>query len=207
MYFSDFPEDKPPYPHIKVHGLLFGKFTQIEAHGLIKTRPYSSFGRNNFIDWSSEGRSFVMRSLNPCPENFSQNIIDWSKLPIGKYQSFFSASKHIYIPFLPPFSFLPSFFPSFLLSFPPLFFPSFLPFFFSSFLLMKNVSFFPAPDLNLYFCDFKCNLLPNMTLNANAKEIVTLNTVYFFLFSDKVLFFPFFREIPIFFSIFWPFCL
>ena len=23
--------------------------------------------------WSSAGRSFVMRSLNPCPENFDQN--------------------------------------------------------------------------------------------------------------------------------------
>ena len=29
------------------------------------------------IHWSSAGRSFVMRSLNPCPENFSQNLVDW----------------------------------------------------------------------------------------------------------------------------------
>ena len=25
--------------------------------------------------WSSEGRSFVMRSLNPCPENFDQIMV------------------------------------------------------------------------------------------------------------------------------------
>ena len=25
--------------------------------------------------WSSEGRSFVMRILNPCPENFDQNVV------------------------------------------------------------------------------------------------------------------------------------
>ena len=30
--------------------------------------------------WSSEGRSFVMRSLNPCPENFSQNVVDYPNL-------------------------------------------------------------------------------------------------------------------------------
>ena len=34
--------------------------------------------------WSSEGRSFVMRSLNPCPENFSQNVVDWGNLQQGK---------------------------------------------------------------------------------------------------------------------------
>ena len=26
--------------------------------------------------WSSKGRSFVMRSLNPCPENFAQNLVE-----------------------------------------------------------------------------------------------------------------------------------
>ena len=25
--------------------------------------------------WSSAGRSFVMRSLNPCPENFDQIVV------------------------------------------------------------------------------------------------------------------------------------
>ena len=25
--------------------------------------------------WSSVGRSFVMQSLNPCPENFDQNMV------------------------------------------------------------------------------------------------------------------------------------
>ena len=30
--------------------------------------------------WSSEGRSFVMRSLNLCPENFSQNVVDYPNL-------------------------------------------------------------------------------------------------------------------------------
>ena len=29
---------------------------------------------------SSEGRSFVMRSLNPCPENFSLNVVDYPNL-------------------------------------------------------------------------------------------------------------------------------
>ena len=33
--------------------------------------------------WSSEGRSFVMRSLNPCPENFSQNVVDYPNLLRG----------------------------------------------------------------------------------------------------------------------------
>ena len=33
--------------------------------------------------WSSEGGSFVMRSLNPCPENFSQNIVDYPNLLRG----------------------------------------------------------------------------------------------------------------------------
>ena len=27
--------------------------------------------------WSSAGRSFVMRSLNPCPENFDQIVVVW----------------------------------------------------------------------------------------------------------------------------------
>ena len=35
------------------------------------------------IHWSSEGRSFVMRSLNPCPENFSQNVVDYPNLLRG----------------------------------------------------------------------------------------------------------------------------
>ena len=33
--------------------------------------------------WSSEGRSFVVRSLNPCPENFSQNVVDYPNLLRG----------------------------------------------------------------------------------------------------------------------------
>ena len=28
-------------------------------------------------NWSSAGRSFVMRSLNPCPENFDQIVVVW----------------------------------------------------------------------------------------------------------------------------------
>ena len=27
------------------------------------------------VYWSSAGRSFVMRSLNPCPENFDQIVV------------------------------------------------------------------------------------------------------------------------------------
>ena len=34
----------------------------------------------NFPYWSSEGRSFGMQSLNPCPENFSQNVLDYPNL-------------------------------------------------------------------------------------------------------------------------------
>ena len=34
-------------------------------------------------NWSSAGRSFVMRSLNPCPEIFDQNVVVWGKLPRG----------------------------------------------------------------------------------------------------------------------------
>ena len=37
----------------------------------------------SLIDWSSEGRSFVMRSLNPCPENLSQNVVDYPNLLWG----------------------------------------------------------------------------------------------------------------------------
>ena len=33
--------------------------------------------------WSSAGRSFVMRSLNPCPENFRQDLVDWGNLLKG----------------------------------------------------------------------------------------------------------------------------
>ena len=29
--------------------------------------------------WSSAGRSFVMRSLNPCPENFDQVVVVWGR--------------------------------------------------------------------------------------------------------------------------------
>ena len=29
------------------------------------------------------GRPFVMRSLNPCPENFSQNVVDYPNLVKG----------------------------------------------------------------------------------------------------------------------------
>ena len=32
---------------------------------------------NSLINWSCERRSFVMRNLNPCPENFSQNVVDY----------------------------------------------------------------------------------------------------------------------------------
>ena len=33
--------------------------------------------------WSSKGRSFVMRSLKLCPENFSQNVVDYPSLLRG----------------------------------------------------------------------------------------------------------------------------
>ena len=33
--------------------------------------------------WSSERRSFVMGSLNPCPENFSQSVVDYPNLLRG----------------------------------------------------------------------------------------------------------------------------
>ena len=41
----------------------------------------------NVTDWSSEVRSFVMRSLNPCPENFDQNVVvcEWR---VGNYTRF-----------------------------------------------------------------------------------------------------------------------
>ena len=39
--------------------------------------------RQTLIYWSSEGRSFVMQSLNPCPENFSQNVVDYPNLLRG----------------------------------------------------------------------------------------------------------------------------
>ena len=40
-------------------------------------------GMLNKNSWSSAGRSFVMRSLNLCPENFSQNLVDWGNLLKG----------------------------------------------------------------------------------------------------------------------------
>ena len=35
------------------------------------------FGESSEPYWSSAGRSFVMRSLNPCPENFDQIVVVW----------------------------------------------------------------------------------------------------------------------------------
>ena len=46
------------------------------------SRPFKldmkrSFKRKFGTCWSSAGRSFVMRSLNPCPENFDQIVVVW----------------------------------------------------------------------------------------------------------------------------------
>ena len=83
--------------------------------------------------WSSEGRSFVMRSLNPCPKNFSQNVVDWGNLLQGGggggTNHFFQPKKTFTFLFVPPF------FSSFLLSSPPSSFLSLLSFFPPSFLL------------------------------------------------------------------------
>ena len=38
-------------------------------------RQSASFARFVRYNWSSAGRSFVMRSLNPCLENFDQNLV------------------------------------------------------------------------------------------------------------------------------------
>ena len=46
---------------------------------IIVTKAVTAPLRQKYF-WSSEGRSFVMRSLNPCPENFSQNVVYWGKL-------------------------------------------------------------------------------------------------------------------------------
>ena len=43
----------------------------------------TSMSKMHYANWSSQGRSFVMRSLNPCPENFSQNVVDYPNLLRG----------------------------------------------------------------------------------------------------------------------------
>ena len=93
---------------------------------------------NIFLNyWSSEGRSFVMRSLNPCPENFDQNIVvcrTWGKEG-GSNRIFFSTKNTFY-------SLFSSFLFSFSLPFPLPFFPhSCLPSF--SLFCQKLVIFFP----------------------------------------------------------------
>ena len=87
----------------------------------------------------------MMRNLNPCPENFSQNVVDWDNLVRwgggGEVLLIFFSLKTQLHSFFAYFSFLPSSFLSLLSFFPP----SLLPFFFSSFLSMKNVSFLSRP--------------------------------------------------------------
>ena len=41
----DFPENKPPI--LKAHGIQFGKFVQIKAHGSTKIHSYLSYVNNN----------------------------------------------------------------------------------------------------------------------------------------------------------------
>ena len=54
----------------------------VDFHSLAMKHVHFSL----YTDWSSEGGYFVMLSLNPCPENFSQNVVDWGNLLWwGKY--------------------------------------------------------------------------------------------------------------------------
>ena len=105
--------------------------------------------------WSFERRSFVTRSLNLARKNLDQ-IVVVSFPPFFLSLLFFLSFLSFLLSF-PPTIFFQHFFPSFLSFLPYLSFISF----FSSF------SFFPSFLIFLY-----------VTLNANAKEIVTLNVVH-----------------------------
>ena len=70
--------------------IVFRKYWKILDHKYSKTRDLwtlfwadTSFVDSLSADWSPEGKSFVMRSPNPCPENFSENVVDYPNLLRG----------------------------------------------------------------------------------------------------------------------------
>ena len=68
--------------------------------GLYRLKTFKNMCRGHLsafmtwsINWSSEGRSFVMRSLNPCSENLAQNLVDYTNLLRGRGVIYYAKSE------------------------------------------------------------------------------------------------------------------